>query len=397
MKKLELRLASMNYCEIKNNMDMTSATIELAKTLIARESLTPNDAGCQEIIAEKLEPLGFKIKNLPFGDVKNLWARRGHQEPVLVFAGHTDVVPPGPLAQWTHNPFHPTVHDNKLFGRGAADMKGSIAAMIIACEIFIKQFPNHAGSIAFLITSDEEGIGIDGTAKVVEYLRNKNEKINYCIVGEASSEKQFGDTIKIGRRGSLHGKLTILGKQGHIAYPHLSDNPIHRITPAIADLANEIWDQGNTEFPPTTFQISNIHSGTGADNVIPGTLELMFNFRFSTAVTVEELQRRIIGILQRHSLQYQLDWRVSAKPFLTPEGKLLDATRQALRDIAQVEPKTSTGGGTSDARFISTLGCEVLEIGPINHSIHKIDEHVAIEDLTLLTQVYANIIQRLLV
>lgn len=375
---------------------MSDALIHLAKQLIAKPSITPNDAGCQDLLIEHLIPLGFKVEKLKFGNVENFWAKRGNSSPVFVFAGHTDVVPPGPLERWDFPPFTPEIRDGKLFGRGAADMKGSLAAMIIACENFIKKYPDHSGSIAFLITSDEEGQAIDGTAKVVEYLQNQHEKIDYCLIGEASSEQQLGDTIKIGRRGSLHGKLIIEGKQGHVAYPQKADNPIHKAAAALAALAATHWDAGNEQFPPTTFQISNIHGGTGADNVIPGELEILFNFRYSTASTAEELQQNVLNILDRHALRYRIEWRISGKPFLTASKELINAATQAISEIAKIQPKLSTSGGTSDGRFIATTGCQVIEIGPNNSSIHQINEHVDIEELEKLSLIYAKILEILL-
>jgi succinyl-diaminopimelate desuccinylase len=373
-----------------------SDTLALTQQLIARPSLTPDDAGCQELLIERLAALGFRIERLRFDDVDNLWARRGTNGPLFAFAGHTDVVPTGPLSQWTSPPFEPTRRDGHLYGRGAADMKGSIAAMTTACERFIAAHPDHRGSIAFLITSDEEGPSINGTVKVVDHLEARGEKINWCLVGEPTGEERLGDTIKNGRRGSLSGRLTVKGVQGHVAYPQRADNPVHRAAPALADLCAEIWDQGNESFPPTTFQISNIHAGTGASNVIPGELEVLFNFRYSTEVTDVELRRRVTEILTRYDLRYELAWTHSGAPFLTRAGELVKAARSAIRELAGIDTKLSTTGGTSDGRFIAPTGAQVLELGPLNASIHKIDECVAIADLDLLSSIYERILQHLL-
>ncbi len=373
-----------------------SDTLALTQQLIARPSLTPNDAGCQELLIERLATLGFGIERLRFDTVDNLWARRGDSAPLFAFAGHTDVVPTGPLAQWTSPPFEPTQRNGHLYGRGAADMKGSIAAMVTACERFIAAHPDHQGSIAFLITSDEEGPSINGTVKVVEQLEARGEKIDWCLVGEPTCEQRLGDTVKNGRRGSLSGRLTIKGVQGHVAYPQRADNPVHRAAPALVALCTEVWDQGNESFPPTTFQISNIHAGTGATNVIPGELEVQFNFRYSTEVTDAELRRRITEILTRDELHYELEWTHSGVPFLTRAGELVDAARTAIRDLAGIEATLSTSGGTSDGRFIAPTGAQVLELGPLNASIHKIDECVAVADLDLLSTIYERILQHLL-
>lgn len=375
---------------------ITSSTLELTKELINKPSLTPDDAGCQKLIAARLEKIGFKIENLRFGDVDNLWARYGTQSPLTVFAGHTDVVPTGPIAEWSSDPFHATEREGFLYGRGAADMKSGLAAMIVAAENFIQKNPNFPGSIAFLITSDEEGpTNANGTKKVVEILVDRKEKINYCIIGEASSEKLLGDQIRVGRRGSLSGKLLIHGKQGHVAFPHLADNPIHMAAAAIDELTSITWDRGNEFFPPTTFQISNIHAGTGAANVIPGVLEIMFNFRFSTAITVDEIQRRFADVLMNHSVNFDLKWDLSGHPFLTQHGNLVIATEAAIKEVTGLNTKFSTGGGTSDGRFIAPTGAEVIELGPINFSVHKINEHVLISDLEKLTQIYENILGKL--
>lgn len=372
------------------------STLELAKDLIARPSVTPDDAGCMELIGARLRALGFELHRLRFSDVDNLWARKGGEGPLFAFAGHTDVVPTGPLAQWTSAPFAPQIRDGHLYGRGAADMKGSIAAMVVAVERFVEKHPQHHGSIAFLLTSDEEGPSINGTVKVVEWLQARGERIDWCIVGEPTSVNRLGDTIKNGRRGSLNGKLIVHGVQGHVAYPDRADNPVHRAAPALAELCAIEWDRGNEFFPPTSFQISNIHAGTGADNVIPGELEVVFNLRYSTELTRERIERRIEEVLQRHALRHTLTWRHSGAPFLTPKGKLVNATRSAIAERLGVETELSTSGGTSDGRFIAPTGAEVLELGPINASIHKIDECVLVDDLERLADVYEEILRRLL-
>jgi succinyl-diaminopimelate desuccinylase len=375
---------------------MSDRTLELARQLIARPSVTPKDEGCQELMIERLKPLGFEIHRLRFGEVDNLWARRGTAAPLMVFAGHTDVVPTGPREKWTSDPFAPTVRDGFLYGRGAADMKGSLAAFITAIETFVAQHPDHKGSIALLITSDEEGPSVDGTVKVVEWLAARGEKIDYCLVGEPSCVQTLGDTIKNGRRGSLNGRLVVLGKQGHVAYPHLVQNPIHLLAPALQELIATEWDRGNEFFPPTSFQISNIHSGTGAENVVPGTLELSFNFRYSTVHTAESLKALVGGILDRHGLRYTLDWQLSGMPFLTTPGALVEAVRVAIREQAGLETVLSTTGGTSDGRFIAPTGAQVVELGPLNASIHQIDECVRVEDLAALARIYARTLSRLL-
>ncbi|MDP2784567.1 MAG: succinyl-diaminopimelate desuccinylase [Sulfurimicrobium sp.] len=367
---------------------MHNSTLELARELIARRSLTPDDAGCQEILIQRLEKLGFKIEKMRFGNVDNFWARRGTTAPLVCFAGHTDVVPTGPVENWHSDPFTPTLRDGMLFGRGAADMKTSLAAFITAIEAFVAEHPDHAGSIALLITSDEEGIALDGTVKVVEALQARGEKMDYCIVGEPTCVAKLGDTLKNGRRGSLSGKLTVKGVQGHIAYPHLARNPIHLAAPAIAELAAAQWDAGNEYFPPTTWQISNIHGGTGATNVIPGTVEILFNFRFSTASTVEGLKNRVHAILDKHDLEYELLWELSGKPFLTPKGDLVDALAAAISQVAGLETELSTSGGTSDGRFIADLCPQVVEFGPNNATIHKINECVALADIEPLKEIY---------
>ena len=373
-----------------------SATVELAQALIACRSVTPDDAGCQPLLAERLRPLGFTIEALRFGAVDNLWARRGSGEPLFCFAGHTDVVPSGPEQRWTFPPFLPTVRDGVLHGRGAADMKGSIAAMVTACERFIGAHPAHRGSIAFLLTSDEEGPAGDGTVKVIGTREPRGEKITSRLVGETPATPAVGDVVKNGRRGSLNGTLTVRGKQGHIAYPHLAANPIHLFAPAMAALCAERWDEGNAFFPPTTFQISNINGGTGATNVIPGELEVMFNFRFSTEVTEQQLRQRVEAILGRHPLNYDIVWSLSGNPFLTAAGELLDAARSAIRECADITTDVNTAGGTSDGRFIAPTGAQVLEFGPLNATIHQVDERVALRELDDLSAMYQRILEKLL-
>lgn len=374
-----------------------SATLELAIELMRRASVTPDDAGCQALMIARLERLGFHIECLPFGDVLNFWAVRGHHGPVLAFAGHTDVVPSGPELQWQYPPFEPRIDDEGyLCGRGAADMKGSLAAMLTAVERFVEANPEHPGRLAFLITADEEGPAQDGTRAVVEYLRERNERLDYCIVGEPSSTDRLGDVIKNGRRGSLGGVLRIMGVQGHVAYPHLARNPIHDAIPALDALCREHWDSGNEFFPATSFQISNVRAGTGATNVIPGELEVIFNFRYSTEVTHETLRQRTESILTAHGLEYRLDWTLSGEPFLTAEGELVDAAMSGVEEVLGQRPELSTSGGTSDGRFIATLGTQVVELGPLNATIHKVDERVRAADLDTLSRVYEAIIKRLL-
>jgi succinyl-diaminopimelate desuccinylase len=375
---------------------MTDKTLELAKQLIERPSQTPRDEGCQDILIGRLEPLGFKTQKLPFGDVENLWATRGSAKPLLVFAGHTDVVPSGPRDAWKSDPYKPEVRNGHLFGRGAADMKSSLAAFVTAIEDFLKKYPDHKGSIGLLITSDEEGPALDGTVKVMEWLGKQGIRIDFCIVGEPSCVETLGDTIKIGRRGSLTGRLFVHGKQGHVAYPQLASNPIHMLAPALAELAATVWDEGNADFPPTSFQVSNIHGGTGAENVIPGRLEVVFNFRFSTAVTDADLRRRVEEILQRHKVRHQIQWILSGHPFLTQGTALIDSVRRAIREELGIETSASTSGGTSDGRFIAPTGTEVVEIGPLNRTIHQIDECVAVNDLGRLARTYRRILENLL-
>lgn len=371
-------------------------TLVLAQALVARESVTPEDAGCQELLAEHLSALNFNVENLPFAEVKNLWARRGMAEPLLLLAGHTDVVPPGPAQDWQSPPFQPTIRDGMLYGRGTADMKGSLAAMVTACERFVTAHPNHRGSIAFLITSDEEGPSVNGTVKVIETLQTRQEKITWCLVGEPSSSQRLGDVIKNGRRGSLSGELLVHGIQGHVAYPDLADNPIHRVAPALAELTAREWDQGNAFFPPTTFQISNISAGTGATNVIPGECRVLFNFRYSTETNHEQLRAQVTHILDRHQLHYDLNWTHSGAPFLTSEGELVNATQSAVQEITGLETTLSTSGGTSDGRFIAPTGAQVVELGPLNATIHKVNECVAVTDLEQLSRIYERIMVKLL-
>ena len=373
-----------------------SETISLALDLISRSSVTPDDKGCQKLMIDRLKAIGFDIENMHFDDVDNFWARRGKSGPLFAFAGHTDVVPTGPVDKWKVDPFKPEIIDGYLYGRGAADMKGSLAAMVTACERFIDEHPDHKGSIAFLITSDEEGPSINGTVKVIEQLENRNEKIDWCLVGEPSSTNKVGDVVKNGRRGSLSGTLTILGKQGHVAYPHLAKNPIHLTAPVIAELSTIQWDNGNEFFPPTTFQISNIHSGTGANNVIPGELQLLFNLRFSTEVTETDLKNKIESIFDKHQLNYELEWTLSGQPFLTPEGELVDAISKSIREICGYDTELSTAGGTSDGRFIAPTGAQVVELGPLNATIHQVNEHVLAADLDTLSALYKRIMEHLL-
>ncbi len=372
-----------------------SETLKLTKELINKESVTPEDGGCQKLIAERLEKLGFKATHLRFEDVDNLWITHGSSGPLFTFAGHTDVVPTGPLEDWKTNPFKAEIISGMLYGRGAADMKGGIAAMVVAAENFVKQYPEHNGIIAFLITSDEEGPSINGTRKVINYLNNNNIKIDWCVVGEPSSNKQLGDVIRIGRRGSLNGILTINGIQGHVAFPELAENPIHKASEFLAEISAIKWDQGNDSFPATSFQVSNINAGTGAENVIPGSLELLFNFRFSTELTEDDLKTRVTAILDKHKLNYDLQWKLSGNPFLTATGKLVDATCQSIKEVCRIETDCSTGGGTSDGRFIAPAGAEVIELGVSNDTIHKVNECVSVEDLETLTTIYTVILNKL--
>ncbi len=373
-----------------------SATLDLTLDLLSRRSVTPDDAGCQEVLISRLEILGFKVERMRFGNVDNFWARRGSASPLVVFAGHTDVVPTGPVEQWHSDPFEPTIRDGMLFARGAADMKTSIAAFVVAVEEFIAAHPDHPGSIGLLITSDEEGVAVDGTVKVVEALQARNELIDYCIVGEPTSNKKIGDMIKNGRRGSLSGKLIIKGVQGHIAYPHLVKNPIHLVAPAVADLATTEWDKGNEYFPPTSWQISNFNSGTGATNVVPGHAEILFNFRFSTASTEQGLKDRVHAVLDQHSLDYDLEWEYSGKPYLTPKGDLVEAISAAIEQAYGITPELSTTGGTSDGRFIADICPQVIEFGPLNATIHKINECVGVADIDPLKDTYRLTLEKLL-
>ncbi len=374
-----------------------SNVIELAQELISCPSITPEDAGCQAILTKRLAQARFTIEQHPFGAVKNFWARHGTAAPLLVFIGHTDVVPTGPLEKWSSPPFQPEIRNGYLYGRGSADMKGSIAAMLIACETFVAKRPKHSGSIAWLITSDEEGPSVDGTAKVVEVLKQRGEKIDWCVVGEPSCEAYFGDIVKVGRRGSLSGKLIVHGKQGHIAYPDLAVNPIHKASPLIEDLVQTYWDNGNEFFPPTSFQISNIHAGTGAGNVIPGDLEIQFNFRYSPANTAQTLQSRVEKLLQKYRLQYTITWHHSAQPFLTTQGILIDKLKKIIHTETGATPQLTTHGGTSDGRFIAPLGAQIVEFGPRNNTIHQIDECVAVEDLERLAKVYRQLLEELFI
>lgn len=375
---------------------MESATLELTKQLVSRQSVTPEDDGCQALMIERLTKIGFDITPLRFGDVENFWAVRGASGPILCFAGHTDVVPSGPEENWTYPPFQPTEVDGQLFGRGTADMKGALAAMVVAVEKFVAEYPSHSGRIAFLITSDEEGIAINGTVKVVDWLQQQGIIPEYCLVGEPSSSDQCGDVIKNGRRGSLGCQLTIKGIQGHVAYPHLGRNPIHLAMPALDELASEVWDKGNDFFPATSFQISNIGAGTGATNVIPGELNVTFNFRFSTEVTDQQLRDRTEAILNKHGLDYELNWHLSGQPFLTAEGELVAAAIDSIRQVTDLDAKLSTAGGTSDGRFIAPMGTQVIELGPTNATIHKVDENTNIADLGALTHIYQLLLQKLL-
>ena len=372
-----------------------SAVIDLTKNLISRASITPEDAGCQQLMAERLTAAGFTIETMHFDDTLNMWARRGRNKPVFCFAGHTDVVPTGPVEHWHTPPFEPTIIGDTLYGRGAADMKGSLAAMIIATELFLQRYPEPKFDLAYLITSDEEGPFINGTKRVIETLEARNEKIRWCIVGEPSSSQKAGDVVKNGRRGSLTGNLLVKGVQGHVAYPHLAQNPVHQAAQALAELAAEHWDEGNAFFPATSFQIANIHAGTGASNVIPGELKVMFNFRYSTASSAEQLQQRVTALLDRYGLNYQLDWTLNGLPFLTDSGSLLDATVKAIYQVQGFEPRLETSGGTSDGRFIAPTGAQVVELGPCNATIHKVNECVSVTDLEQLAKMYQAVLEQL--
>jgi succinyl-diaminopimelate desuccinylase len=376
-------------------MSNHSPTIALSQELISRASVTPEDAGCQQLMADRLSAIGFEIEHLRFDDVDNFWAIRGDSGPILCFAGHTDVVASGPESKWQTPPFEPTIKDGMLYGRGAADMKGSLAAMVVAVEQFIAENPNHSGRIAFLITSDEEGIAANGTVKVVEWLTQQQIIPDYCLVGEPSSSTQCGDTIKNGRRGSLGCEMRILGQQGHVAYPHLASNPIHTAAPALAELSSHEWDRGNDFFPATSFQISNINAGTGATNVIPGELSVIFNFRFSTEVTDQQLRQRTEQILDKYQLDYELNWHLSGQPFLTAEGELVDAAVKAVKEVTGLDTELSTAGGTSDGRFIAPMGTQVVELGPVNATIHQIDECASVDDLNQLCDIYQSLLKHL--
>ena len=374
-----------------------SETLELAKSLISKASVTPDDKGCQSIMIERLKKIGFEIHPLKFGDVDNFWATRGNGGPLFAFAGHTDVVPAGNEDAWNTAPFEPTIKDGYLYGRGAADMKGGLASMVTATENFVKENPNHNGTIAFLITSDEEGVAINGTVKVMDYLKENNQKIDFCLIGEPSSSAILGDVIRNGRRGCLNGSLTVKGKQGHIAYPQLANNPIHLVTPALNQLCDEEWDNGNEHFPATSLQISNIHSGYGVTNVIPGELEVLFNFRYSTETTHELLQKRVVEILDDYDFEYSIDWQHSGFPFLTPKGRLVDACAEAISNVKSIEPELSTSGGTSDGRFIAQEGTQVVELGPVNATIHQVNETVLVQDLEDLSRIYSKVLTKILV
>jgi succinyl-diaminopimelate desuccinylase len=376
---------------------MPDSTLDLARELIARRSVTPQDAGCLDIITARLAPLGFRCERVSANGVDNLWARRGERAPLVCLAGHTDVVPTGPLEHWASDPFTPTLRDGVLFGRGASDMKTSLATFVAAIQAFVAEHPRHAGSIAVLFTSDEEGPAVDGTVRVVEALRERGEKPDYCVVGEPTSEARLGDVIKNGRRGSLSGNLVVKGVQGHVAYPHLARNPVHEFGAALAELARTQWDMGNEHFPPTTWQVSNINAGTGAGNVIPGELHVKFNFRFSTASTLESLQTRVVGILDRHGLKYDLEWNYDGRPFLTKPGDLVEAVARAIKSVTGIDTKLSTAGGTSDGRFIADICPQVIEFGPTNATIHKVNESIPVADIEPLRKIYQQILVNLLV
>jgi succinyl-diaminopimelate desuccinylase len=373
-----------------------SATVDLTLDLLSRNSVTPADQGCQEVMTRRLADAGFQVESLRYGNVDNFWATRGKNGPVLCFAGHTDVVPTGPLEEWLSDPFKPAVREGQLYGRGAADMKSALAAMVTATEQFVRETPNHRGTIAYLITSDEEGPSVDGTKKVVETLRERGQKIDWCIVGEPSSESQLGDTIKIGRRGSLSGRLTVHGVQGHIAYPQLAENPVHTFAPALAELTARVWDKGNAHFQPTSFQISNFNAGTGAPNVIPGELKARFNLRYSPVQTIDGLKDIVEGILKKHGVRFTLEWYVSGEPFYTAPGDLSEGVTRAVKAETGLTPKFSTGGGTSDGRFIAPLGAQVVELGVINSTIHKVNENVSVADIDRLHRIYLNALREML-
>ncbi|MDA0276857.1 MAG: succinyl-diaminopimelate desuccinylase [Proteobacteria bacterium] len=373
-----------------------NSALALAQDLISRRSVTPEDGGCQALVAHRLSPAGFVAETLPYGEVTNLWLRRGKAPPLLCFAGHTDVVPTGPLADWHSDPFTPLIRDGRLYGRGAADMKSSIACFVVAVEAFVKERPGHAGSIAFLLTSDEEGPSVDGTVRVVDLLKGRGEQLDYCIVGEPSSMKAVGDMVRVGRRGSLHAILTVRGVQGHVAYPEQVKNPIHLMAPALTEITAITWDQGNEFFPPTSFQVSNFNAGTGADNVVPGSARLLCNFRYSTASNEQSLKERFEAVLKKHRLDYEVVWKLSGKPFLSRQGKLTDAVKHSVRDNAGLSPELSTGGGTSDGRFIIDICPEIVELGPVNATIHKLNESIEVATFDTLTRIYLDILRKLL-
>ena len=373
-----------------------SDALDLTQALISRASISPADGGCQQLLSERLERIGFTVEHMRFNNVDNFWARHGSAAPLFCFAGHTDVVPTGPLEEWSTDPFTPVIREGILYGRGAADMKSGLAAMLVACEHFVREHPRHRGSIALLITSDEEGQSVDGTRRVIEVLEARRERIDLCVVGEPSSESRLGDTIKIGRRGSLSGRLTVHGVQGHVAYPQFADNPIHALAPALMELTGRTWDAGNEHFQPTSFQVSNLNAGTGAPNVIPGELKARFNIRFSTEQSVAGLKQLVESILDRHRVKYTLEWFLSGDPFFTPPGSLSDAAARAVRDLTGLTPSLSTGGGTSDGRFIAPTGAQVVELGVVNASIHKVNEHVAVEDIAGLQRIYVRLMELLL-
>ena len=372
-------------------------TLDLAKSLISQASITPDDKGCQSIMIERLKKIGFEVHSLKFADVDNFWATRGSSGPIFAFAGHTDVVPAGNEDEWNTVPFEPTIKDGYLYGRGAADMKGGLAAMVTATESFVKENPNHKGTIAFLITSDEEGVAINGTVKVMDYLKENNQKIDFCLLGEPSSTSVTGDIIKNGRRGSLNGVINVNGKQGHVAYPHLAKNPIHLFSQALSDLCSQEWDSGNEYFPATSFQVSNIHSGDGVTNVIPGKAKIMFNFRYSTETTKEELIAKVHEILDNHKIDFTIDWSHSGYPFLTPVGDLVSACVSAVEEIKDITPELSTSGGTSDGRFIAQEGTQIVELGPVNATIHQVNESILVEDLEDLSRIYSKVLSKILV
>jgi succinyl-diaminopimelate desuccinylase len=393
---LPYKRAASETTPVHPTLKLMSDTLALTQDLIARNSVTPADNGCQEVMCTRLTAVGFEIESLRFGNVENFWAKRGQGGPVLCFAGHTDVVPTGPLEEWRTNPFVPTIRDGVLYGRGAADMKSGLAAMVTATEAFVHEHPQHKGSIAFLITSDEEGPSVDGTKRVVETLNARGERIDFCVVGEPSSEHRIGDTIKIGRRGSLSGRLTVHGVQGHVAYPQMAENPVHTLAPALAELTARTWDQGNEFFQPTTFQISNLNAGTGAPNVIPGELKARFNLRYSPVQSLDQLKRTVEDILHKHGVRYSLEWYVSGEPFYTPPGDLSNAAVAAIEAVTGHKPSLSTGGGTSDGRFIAPMGAQVVELGVTNATIHKVNECVRVEEIDVLHRLYLGVLKNLL-